>query len=65
MVKEPEDVEKWKGARRGAEERPAEQGREERVSRVLASVRSGTYQLRSDVVANRLMETMMRQPRKR
>ena len=39
--------------------------RAERVARVIASVRSGTYQVRSDAVAHRLLETMLRRRPKR
>lgn len=58
----PEDLDE---ARCGAAERACEEKRTERVARVIESVRSGTYQVRSDVVANRLIDAMLRRPKKR
>lgn len=49
----------------GAAERAAEEERAQRVARVIESVRSGTYQVRSDVVASRLIDAMLRRPKKR
>ncbi len=62
MAREPEDLDE---AQRKLLERVGEQERAERVARVIESVRSGTYQVRSEVVANRLIETMLRRPGKR
>ena len=62
MLREPEDLDE---AQREAAERAAEKERAQRVASVIEAVRSGTYQVRSDVVANRLIDAMLRRPRKR
>lgn len=62
MSREPEDLDE---AQQKAAERVANKERSERVARVIESVRSGTYQVRSDVVAHRLIDAMLRRPRKR
>ena len=62
MESEPEDLDE---AQQKSAEHAAEEERAERVARVIESVRSGTYQVRSDVVANRLIDSMLRRPRKR
>lgn len=45
--------------------RTLEQEKAERVARVIESVRKGTYQVRNDVLADRLIDTMLRRPKKR
>ena len=62
MLREPEDLD---DAQRGTVEWAAEEDRAERVARVIESVRSGTYQVRSDAVATRLIASMLRRPGKR
>ena len=56
MLRQPENLDK-------AQERAAERERAERVARVIESVRRGTYQVRSDLVANRLIDSMLRRPK--
>lgn len=62
MLREPEGLDE---AQQKVAERVADEERAKRVARVIESVRSGTYQVRSDVVASRLIDTMLGRPRKR
>ena len=58
------EAEKMDDAQHRAADCAAEEERSRRVARVIESVRSGTYQVRSDVAANRLIDAMIRRPRK-
>ena len=61
MSREREDVD---DPRRKAPGNAADRDRAERVARVIESVQGGTYQVRSEAAANRLLETMLRRPSK-
>ncbi len=62
MSREQDEVDEMQ---RKAPETAVDRERAERVARVIESVRGGTYQVRSDAAASRLLETMLRRPPKR